>query len=111
MTIHKTTVEISKQRFDKINKLLSMTGNEIYDKYGMKRDETITHTAEFDDGCFMDIKLVICDGEEKPYTEAVLYNSDGKEVDVSGPWDDYDGLWSIGHGDWSYEVEVVSRSI
>lgn len=111
MTIHKTTVEISKDRFDKINKLLSMTGNEIYDKYGMKAGETITHTAEFDDGCFMDIKLVICDGDDKPYTEAVLFDPKGNEVICSEPWDDYDGLWIIGHGNWSYEVEVISRSI
>lgn len=41
-----------------INDLLNLTGDEIYQKYGYKRDETITHTAKFPNGIEADIKLV-----------------------------------------------------
>lgn len=95
MAIYQTTIEISKQELDKIEELLFMTGDEIYDKYGMKRDETIIHTAEFDDGYFMDIKLVVCDGEDIPYTEAVLFNKNGCEVGHTEPFGEYDGYWFI----------------
>lgn len=95
MAIYQTTIEISKQELDKIEELLFMTGDEIYDKYGMKRDETIIHTAKFDDGYFMDIKLVICDGEDTPYTEAVLFNKSGCEVGYTEPFGDYGGCWVV----------------
>lgn len=95
MTTYQKTIEISKEELDKIEELLYMTGDEIYDKYGMKRDETIIHTAKFDDGYFMDIKLVVCDGEDTPYTEAVLFNKNGYEVGHTEPFEEYDDCWAI----------------
>lgn len=65
-------IALEQKKLDFVNHLLSMTGDEIYDKYGFKRDETIISTAVFPDGMQADIKIVICDGENKPYTEAVL---------------------------------------
>lgn len=64
-----------------------MTGNQIYDKYGFKRDETITSTVIFTDQFQMDIQLVICEGKSKPYVQAVLFK-DGCEVACSDVLDE-----------------------
>ena len=53
------TITISNAEMKLINNLLNMTGDEIYQQYGYKRDETITHTAKFPNGIEADIKLVI----------------------------------------------------
>ena len=37
------TIKISSKEMKLINDLLNLTGDEIYQKYGYKRDETITH--------------------------------------------------------------------
>ena len=39
------TIKISSKEMKLINDLLNLTGDEIYQKYGYKRDETITHTT------------------------------------------------------------------
>lgn len=44
------TIKISSVEMNLINDLLNLTGDEIYQKYGYKRDETITHTAKFQNG-------------------------------------------------------------
>lgn len=41
------TIKISSKEMKLINDLLNLTGDEIYQKYGYKRDETITHTTKF----------------------------------------------------------------
>ena len=57
------TIKISSEEMNLINDLLNLTGDEIYQKYGYKRDETITHTAKFPNGIEADIKLVLCEDE------------------------------------------------
>ena len=94
MQIHHVVKTISTERTNFINELLHLTGDEIYNKYGFKRDETITETVDFGNGIEMDIKLVICDGEEKPYTEAVLFR-DGYELACTEPDDVFVDTWSI----------------
>lgn len=44
------TIKISSKEMKLINDLLNLTGDEIYQKYGYKRDETITHTTKFSNG-------------------------------------------------------------
>lgn len=44
------TIKISNAEMKLINDLLNLTGDEIYQKYGYKRDETITHAAKFPNG-------------------------------------------------------------
>lgn len=51
------TIKISNAEMKLINDLLNLTGDEIYQKYGYKRDETITHAAKFPNGIEVDIKL------------------------------------------------------
>lgn len=99
-------IVLDQEELDFINQLLSMTGDEIYDKYGLKRDETIVNTAVFPDGMQADIKLVICDGENKPYTEAVLFDKNGFQKAYTDPEDEYTGDWELEYDDVNYVVVV-----
>lgn len=100
----RTEVVLGQEELDFINQLLSMTGDEIYEKYGLKRDETIVYTAVFPDGMQADIKLVICD--EEPYTEAVLFDKNGFQKAYTDPEDEYTGDWELEYDDVNYVVTV-----
>lgn len=100
----RTEVVLDQEELDFINQLLSMTGDEIYDKYGLKRDETIVNTAVFPDGMQADIKLVICD--EEPYTEAVLFDKNGFQKAYTDPENEYTGDWELEYDDVNYVVTV-----
>lgn len=78
--VYHADLAIPKSELDHLNKLLTMTGDEIYDKYGLKRDETITNTMKFEDGCELDVKVVICADEATPYVDLVLFNKNGCEI-------------------------------
>lgn len=98
------TIKISGKEMELINDLLSLTGDEIYQKYGYKRDETITHTAKFPNGIEADIKLVICQ-EDTPYTEGVLFHN-GFELACTEPNCVYDGKWNFEYDGIEYTVLV-----
>ena len=98
---------LDQEKLDFINELLSMTGDEIYDKYGLKRDETIVNTAVFPDGMQADIKLVICD--EESYTEAVLFDKNGFQKAYTDPADEYTGDWELEYDDINYVVTVKAK--
>lgn len=102
----RTEIVLEQEELDFINQLLSMTGDEIYDKYGLKRDETIVNTAVFPDGMQADIKLIICDGEDKPYTEVVLFDKNGFQKAYTDPEDEYTGDWELEYDDVNYIVTV-----
>ena len=102
------TIVIPDKEMEQINDLLNLTGEEIYQKYGYKRDETITHTAVFPNGIEADIKLVICE-EELPYTEGVLFLN-GHELQCTDPESTYDGEWYFDHNGTDYVVTVKSES-
>lgn len=104
----RTEIVLEQEELDFINQLLSMTGDEIYDKYGLKRDETIVNTAVFRDGMQADIKLVICDDEE-PYTEAVLFDKNGFQKAYTDPEDEYTGDWELEYDDVNYIVTVKTK--
>lgn len=99
-------ITLEQEKLDFINALLSMTGDEIYGKYGLKRDETIVYTAVFPDGMQADVKLVICDGENKPYTEAVLFDKNGFQKAYTDPKYEYTGDWELEYDDVNYAVAV-----
>ena len=103
------TIKISCEEMDFINNLLNLSGNEIYQKYGYKRDETIIHTAKFSNGIEVDIKLVICE-EESPYTEGVLFHN-GHELTCTEPKDTYDGEWDFEVNGVKYIVLVKAESV
>lgn len=98
---------LDQEELDFINELLSMTGDEIYDKYGLKRDETIVNTAVFPDGMQADVKLVICD--EESYTEAVLFDKNGFQKAYTDPADEYTGDWELEYDDINYVVTVKAK--
>lgn len=103
----RTEIALEQKELDFINELLSMTGDEIYEKHGLKRDETIVHTAVFSDGMQADIKLVICD--EEPYTEAVLFDKNGFQKAYTDPEDEYTGDWKLEYDDVNYVVTVKAK--
>lgn len=86
--------------------LLSLTGNQIYDKYGLKRDESYTHTAKFPDHMEMDIKLVICEGENRPYAEAILFK-DGQEVACTDCGEKLVKTWELEYEGTVYQATVL----
>ena len=104
------TITIPKQQMQIINEILTMTGDKIYDKYGYKRDEVISYTAKFDDddgiSIEADIKLVICDGCETPYTEGVLFEN-GHECTHTEVDETYEGEWIFEYKDTQYIVNVT----
>lgn len=103
----RTEIALEQKELDFINELLSMTGDEIYEKHGLKRDETIVHTAVFSDGMQADIKLVICD--EEPYTEAVLFDKNGFQKAYTDPEDEYTGDWELEYDDVNYVITVKAK--
>lgn len=98
------TIKISRKEMDLINDLLNLSGDEIYQKYGYKRDETIIHTAKFSSGIEADIKLIICE-DESPYTEGVLFQN-GHELTCTDPNDTYNGKWDFEFNEFKYTVLV-----
>lgn len=97
-------ITLDQKELDFINELLSMAGDEIYEKHGLKRDETIVHTVVFSDGMQADIKLVICD--EDPYTETVLFDKNGFQKAYTDPKYEYTGDWELEYDDVNYVVTV-----
>ena len=97
-------ITLDQKELDFINELLSMAGDEIYEKHGLKRDETIVHTVVFSDGMQADIKLVICN--EDPYTEAVLFDKNGFQKAYTDPKYEYTGDWELEYDDVNYVVTV-----
>ena len=97
---------IPTERADFINRLLKYTGAEIYNIYGFKRDETISENVRFSDDIEIDIKIVICEGTEKPYTEAVIFK-DGSEISCSCPEDYFLGDWVLEYLDDTYVITII----
>lgn len=98
---------VSPERAAYINNLLELTGAEIYAKYGLKRDETITETVKFQGiDCEMDIKLVVpLEDNETPWTEAVLFQN-GSEVAHSDVENRFFGDWELYDGDHVFTAYV-----
>lgn len=105
---HQKTISIEPCIANYIKKLLNMTGREIYDKYGLTRDETITETAIFEETDYeMDIKLIIpIDENDTPWTEAVLFY-DGYEVCCSDVEYEFFGLWELDTDTDNFIVHIV----
>ena len=101
------TIKIINAERNLINDLLNLTGDEIYQKYGYKRNETIVHTAKFANGIEADIKLVISE-EESPYTEGILFHN-GFELAYTEPDCTYDGEWNFEHNGIEYIVLVEAE--
>ena len=98
------TITLSHKEMEQIKDLLHLTGDEIREKYGYKRDDAIVHTVKFPDEIEIDIKLVICE-HDTPYTEGVLFQN-GCEQTGTGPMDTYEGKWRFHFKNTEYIVMV-----
>ena len=101
-------VFVGKEEGKRLCDFFSMTGDQIYKKYGVKRDETFVESVSFPDGFEMDVKLVICEGEEKPYTEAVLFEH-GHEVGHTDPRETFFGKWDVPYNGVTYSTIVLEK--
>lgn len=102
------TIKIPLSEASMIKDLLQLTSVQAYEKYGLMRDETITHSVKFKDGTEAVIRLIICDNEDKPFTECVLYNKDGFAIAYSDPSDMYEGEWDMITDEGEYKIYVVA---
>lgn len=104
------TIIVPKKELHFINGLLNLSGKQIYNKYGLKRDDTITYTSRLENGYEADIKVVICEEEEKPYIDAVLFDKNGCEVACTCPDDDkYDGEYRFECDGNEYVVTIIMK--
>ena len=71
---------VEQKEMDYLNELLTMDCGAIYDKYGIGNKEVIyVSTAYFGNGVIVDIKVCMCDDDETPYVDTILFseNKDG----------------------------------
>ena len=106
---YNAVLEVGKVELERINDLLSLTGEQSYNKYGLKEDEIIVETVKFSNGNFADVKLVIADDDSYNWTECVLFNSQGNELAYSEPSDTYTGEWLLFNNGDTYTVIVVEK--
>lgn len=88
-----------------LNELMSMNGDEIYNKYGYKRDETFTYTVPFENGIEVDIKLVICE-EDTPYIEGVMFKNGSEVIHTEPDFDSILGEYQFEYNNNNYVVVV-----
>lgn len=72
----------------------------------MGEDDTYSETVKFDNGYEMDIKICGADNE-KPWTEAVLFNEESGELECTPPDSVFWGEWWISYDGDDYIVNVV----
>ena len=106
---YRAEIKLGQAEIDYLNELLQMSGRQIYDKYGLKRDEKpCALTAKFQDGCEMDIDVIVCE-EDPPYINVVLFD-DGNEINCE--IDEYpidDEYYLTGSGN-EYYVTISAES-
>lgn len=86
---NKATVYLSFELLMRLYEQAQLTGKELYNAYGLKRNELLlSESVEFFDGYTMDLKLVVGEEDEKPELHVMLVSETGAVVaDVS---EDYD---------------------
>ena len=92
---------ISQEEADTVNGYLQAKTAEQF----QCEDDTISHTVVFSDGKQMDVK---CCGaqDECSWTEAVLFDENGRELCCSEVSDHYDGTWELEYKGRRYVVIV-----
>ena len=115
MVIMLNSLILSDDEMDKINKYLKEPKDE---SECLSEDEKISHTIKFTDGFEMDIE--VCgvqyrEGEcNSAWTQAILYDENGKERCCSEVGEEFEGEWSFeiqnGVGYYKYVVYVMRES-
>ena len=106
-------IVVDKETLDFINKALTFEPKSKEEMVLTEDDRNIVHTATFPNGYFMDIKCCGVQYEEDScntaWTEAVLFDKKGYEVDCSDVEEKYLRTWELEDEDGnSYRCEVVS---
>lgn len=94
-------IVLEQEELDYINGMMSMTGYEIYKKYGFDKGEIVAKTVIFADSFKATIKLISYSTSEPPYLASLLFDKDGTLVVLSAPEDVNDGARF--DGDWEFE--------
>lgn len=104
-TIYRVITYVDPKTLATINEYLSASREEDY----QDEDDTISVTAVFPDGCQMDIK---CCGsqDESSWTEAVLFDKQGRELCFSEPADEFDGEWELEFDGKTY-IAIVAEGV
>lgn len=107
----KSKVEVPKDVLERINRYLEEEPENETECFS--EDDRITYTAKFEDGTEMDIDCCGVQYEEggsnTAWTQAVLYNSNGRELCCSEVMDEYDGTWELEYDGKKYIAEVVAE--
>lgn len=107
MNEQRREIIIPKKNAEYLKKLLHTVPQSESDCFG--EDETISHTAVFENGIEMDIK--VCgvqyeeDEENLPWTEAVLFDH-GSEVCCSEPAEEFFGSWELEYNGTKYITDM-----
>lgn len=98
---YNTTIKIPRKELEMVNSYFNLTGKELYDKYGLRKNDTITYSAQFEDEFEAEISVVIQDEDNKPHINAILFDDSGSSLIITsrirGPL----------HNDYYFELDVT----
>lgn len=105
------TLRVSRDTANRIQKDLSSWAeiSDLHDRYG--ENYTESHTVTFADGMQMDVKL--CgrrddgSGQSPLWTEAVLFDENGRQVACTDPENFFFGTWELDYEGVCYRVDVI----
>lgn len=100
---------IERKKLDYWEKLLKKDDLD-YDELGFAEYSTVMKwTVKFSDGCEIDIK-VNSDRRDNHdlFSEAVLFDKDGNQLEFTDVQYDLRGIWNLEHGGKTYRVDVCS---
>ena len=95
---YEESVFLTKKETETTRKALAVEPKCGKDCFG--EDETFSRTAVFPDGKQVDVKMCgvrfdPCASSNLPWTEAVLFDSNGAEIRRSDPRDAFEGDWEL----------------
>ena len=96
-------IHICSKEKEKLELMLNMTGKEIYDKYGLKRNQGFMWTAYFNDGLEADINIVFGEADETPCVFGTLI-CNRQEV-FRNDYSDCFGTWKFEYQNKTYLVD------
>ena len=89
-----------------IRRMQSMTGDEIFNVYGLDNGTILSHTVYFKDGMQANINLIAATGKAKNYTECTLTTYELEQVDKIDGLDDFFGKIRFRHNGNEYIILV-----
>lgn len=100
---------IPKDRAEKIHELENITGEQAYEKFGMKEDDVTFESVVFEDGSEVEIDLVIPSNESYTWTQWVLFDIGNEEVACTEPSDLFFGEWILVNNRTNNKYTVIIK--